>query len=76
MAGALGVRLGGRNVYRGRTEDRPVLGDGPRPDVADIRRAVRLSAAIGGAALVLAAGQALAAPVRRRRATNRLRARA
>ena len=31
MAGALGVRLGGRNVYFGRSETRPFLGDGPRP---------------------------------------------
>ncbi|MDO9409600.1 CobD/CbiB family cobalamin biosynthesis protein, partial [Patulibacter sp.] len=38
FAGALGVRLGGRNVYGGRVEDRPVLGDGPgarEPGAAD-----------------------------------------
>lgn len=66
MAGALGVRLGGRNVYSGRVENRPELGDGRRPDGDDIRRAARLSAAVGTAALVLCAGYALARPWRRR----------
>ncbi len=37
MAGALGVRLGGRNVYHGRVEDRPTLGFGPLPRPADVR---------------------------------------
>jgi adenosylcobinamide-phosphate synthase len=58
MAGALGVRLGGRNVYSGRVEERPILGDGPLPGAADIRRAAALSAAAGLAALGLAAGAA------------------
>jgi adenosylcobinamide-phosphate synthase len=65
MAGALGVRLGGRNVYQGRVEERPVLGDGRPPAVADIRRAARLSAVVGAAALALAVGHAAAAPSRR-----------
>ena len=43
FAAALGVSLGGVNVYPYGIEDRPRLGDGPPPDVADIRRAVRLS---------------------------------
>ncbi|WP_233491100.1 cobalamin biosynthesis protein [Blastococcus sp. TBT05-19] len=43
LAGALGIRLGGRNVYGGRVEDRPPLGDGPAPARADVVRAVRLS---------------------------------
>jgi adenosylcobinamide-phosphate synthase len=60
MAGALGVRLGGRNVYFGRTETRPFLGDGPRPKAAHLRRAARLSGAVGVAALALAAGLAAA----------------
>jgi len=42
FAGALGRRLGGRNVYGGRAEARPALGAGPVPDVADIGRAVAL----------------------------------
>jgi adenosylcobinamide-phosphate synthase len=65
MAGALGVRLGGRNVYQGRVEVRPTLGDGraARPD--DIRRATRISAAVGVVALGLTAGHVLARPARR-----------
>lgn len=42
FAGALGLRLGGRSVYGGRVEDRPVLGSGVAPRVADIARATRL----------------------------------
>ena len=61
MAGALGVRLGGRNVYAGRAEERPTLGAGRRPAVLDIRRSARLSAAVGAATAVLAAGFALRA---------------
>jgi adenosylcobinamide-phosphate synthase len=59
MAGALGVRLGGRNIYFGRTETRPLLGDGPRPSAVHLRRAARLSGAAGLGAAVLAAGVAL-----------------
>jgi adenosylcobinamide-phosphate synthase len=60
MAGALGVRLGGRNIYFGRRETRPFLGDGPRPSATDLRRAARLSGAVGLGALALAAATALA----------------
>jgi adenosylcobinamide-phosphate synthase len=60
MAGALGVRLGGRNVYGSRVEDRPELGDGPRPGTADIARAVRLSRAVWLSAAALAAAARLA----------------
>jgi len=59
MAGALRVRLGGRNVYFGRTETRPLLGDGPRPSAGDLRRAARISGAVGIGAAGLAAGVAL-----------------
>jgi adenosylcobinamide-phosphate synthase len=65
MAGALGVRLGGRNVYFGRVEVRPFLGDGPRPEARHIRRAARLSAAVGLAALGVAVAYALGARPRR-----------
>jgi adenosylcobinamide-phosphate synthase len=67
FAGALGVRLGGRNVYSGRIEERPVLGEGPRPTVPDIRRAAHLSALVGAGAVVLCAGRLLwrARPYRR-----------
>jgi adenosylcobinamide-phosphate synthase len=61
MAGALGVRLGGRNVYHGRCETRPFLGDGPRPEARHIRRATRLSTAVGIAALGVAALATVAA---------------
>lgn len=64
FAGALGVRLGGRNSYAGRVEDRPVLGAGPVPAVADIRRAARLSRAVG----LLAGGLAVAGAAVPRRA--------
>jgi|SRR5438067_6367723 len=55
FAGALGIRLGGRNSYGGRVEDRGTLGDGPAPGVDDLRRAVRLSRATGLLALAIAA---------------------
>ena len=61
-AGALGLRLGGRNVYGSRVEDRPVLGSGRRPEVADIRRAVRLSRPVWLAAAALAVAVRLARP--------------
>jgi adenosylcobinamide-phosphate synthase len=65
MAGALGVRLGGRNVYAGRVEDRPLLGLGPSPSPVDIRRAARLSGVVGVSALVLCVGHVLYRPRRR-----------
>jgi adenosylcobinamide-phosphate synthase len=66
FAGALGVRLGGTNVYAGHTEHRGLLGDGGEPGPADIRRAVRLSRLIGVAATLVAA--LAARPSRRRHA--------
>ncbi|HEY0537098.1 MAG TPA: cobalamin biosynthesis protein [Actinoallomurus sp.] len=56
FAGALGVRLGGVNVYQSRVEHRPELGDGRPPETGDIRRAVRLSRAVTLATAALAAG--------------------
>jgi adenosylcobinamide-phosphate synthase len=56
FAGALGVRLGGRNVYGARVEERPALGDGASPGPADIERAVRLSLAVGAVCALAAAG--------------------
>ena len=41
-AGALGVQLGGRNVYFNRVEERGLLGDGPRPTATELRKAARL----------------------------------
>jgi adenosylcobinamide-phosphate synthase len=60
LAGALGIRLGGRNVYGSRVEERPPLGDGQPPVRGDIRRATRLSRAVWTAAAVLGAAARLA----------------
>lgn len=61
MAGVLGVRLGGRNVYFGRSEVRPFLGDGPRPGARHLKRAAQVSGAVGVAALALSAAYPLTA---------------
>ena len=66
FAGALGRTLGGRLSYAGRVEDRPLLGDGPAPEVADIARAARLSAAVTVAAGALAVGTRLVLDMARR----------
>jgi adenosylcobinamide-phosphate synthase len=58
FAAALDLRLGGRNVYAGRIEDRPHLGTGRAPTAEDVARATRLSrdvTAALAAVLVLAA---------------------
>jgi adenosylcobinamide-phosphate synthase len=60
FAGALGVRLGGRNVYHGEVDDRGVLGDGRTVQAGDIARAARLSRAVSvGAVLLALAGSLL-----------------
>jgi adenosylcobinamide-phosphate synthase len=59
FAGALGVRLGGVNVYGSRVEHRPELGDGRPPEPDDIARAVRLSRTVTLAAALLAVGARL-----------------
>jgi adenosylcobinamide-phosphate synthase len=41
-AGALHLRLGGPTCYDGITHTRPHFGDGPRPQAADLDRALRL----------------------------------
>ncbi|GAA2268179.1 cobalamin biosynthesis protein [Nonomuraea roseoviolacea subsp. roseoviolacea] len=53
FAGALGVTLGGANVYGGRIEHRPTMGDGRKPGVGDVRPAVRLARMVGFAASAL-----------------------
>ncbi|MDT8912134.1 cobalamin biosynthesis protein [Amycolatopsis sp. PS_44_ISF1] len=58
FAGALDLRLGGTNSYGGEVERRGTLGDGRAPEPADLRRAVRLSRAVGIAALAVAAAVA------------------
>ena len=64
FAGALGVRLGGTNVYEGVTETRPGLGEGRAPEPHDARRAIRLSRAVTVAATALAVLIALTRPRR------------
>ncbi len=64
FAGALGIRLGGTNVYAGVAEARPELGDGRAPEPADVRRAIRLSRVVTAAATGLAVLIALARPRR------------
>lgn len=58
-AGALDVRLGGVNVYAGRVEERPPLGDGRVPTAHDVRRAARLVTIVtwagAGAAVAMSA---------------------
>ena len=54
FAAALGVRLGGTNVYGGVAEARPGLGEGRAPDPEDIRHAIMLSRAVTGCATALA----------------------
>ncbi len=70
-AAALGVQLGGPLRYGGRHEDRPRLGDGPRPTPADISRARRLVdrvelAVVGLCLAVWAAGRTTARRTARR----------
>lgn len=65
MAGALGCRLGGTLRYGDRTEDRPMLGDGPRPGPTHLEDAIDLAdrteqlliAALGGLGAVLGVGR-------------------
>jgi adenosylcobinamide-phosphate synthase len=63
-AGALGVRLGGRNEYGTRVEDRPVLGGSGKPATsADIGRAIRLSRGVTAAAAAACAALAVTTKV-------------
>jgi adenosylcobinamide-phosphate synthase len=59
-AGALGIQLGGTTRYEFGDEQRPHLGAGRPPTVADLRRMIRLSRLLGAAAAGLAV--AIAAP--------------
>lgn len=60
FAGALGVTLGGRNVYDGVEEDRGELGFGPPPRPSDLARANRLAFAVSAGAAVLSMAVAFA----------------
>ena len=72
FAGALGVTLGGTNVYGTRVEHRARLGDGPAPTAYDIARARRLARRLGLSALVTAAGVSAAAAGVRSRPASRI----
>ena len=67
-AGALGVQLGGKNVYYGgRVEQRGLLGDGPRPRPDHVQAAAGLVTkvswtAVGSAAVCLLVGATLRGP--------------
>jgi adenosylcobinamide-phosphate synthase len=54
FAGGLGIRLGGRNVYDGRPEDRGELGTGRAAEIADIARATRLAGVVSVTGLLVA----------------------
>ena len=73
-AGALNVTLGGRNVYSGgRIEDRGLLGDGPRPEPADARRAAKLLRAVTVGATALASVTLITLAMQSRRHDERNR---
>lgn len=68
FAGALGVRLGGTNLYaENRTEHRAVMGSGRTPVPGDIPAANRLSRRVGLAAVLVAALAAVGLPCHRGR---------
>lgn len=65
FAGALGVRLGGRNTYGGVVEDRGELGFGSAPAPADLTRANRLALAVSAGAAAVTVALALSLGRRR-----------
>ena len=66
FAAALGVTLGGVNRYGDRVEERPAMGNGPPPSIAEIEAAVRLTSDIRSV-LVLGLGAWELARRRRRK---------
>ncbi|HEX3931100.1 MAG TPA: cobalamin biosynthesis protein [Nocardioides sp.] len=59
FAGSLGIRLGGRNRYADRPEERARLGDGRAPGSGDIARAAALARRVGHEAAVVCCVAAL-----------------
>ena len=55
FAGALGLTLGGTNIYAGVVDDRPRLGHGKAAEVGDIAQANRLSRVVQIVAVLVAA---------------------
>ncbi|WP_127783417.1 cobalamin biosynthesis protein [Rhodococcus sp. X156] len=74
-AGALGVQLGGATPYPYGVQQRPLLGHGAAPTVADLRRAVRLSRLVQGGAVLASAALAVAVGQGGDRLRGRLRLR-
>ena len=72
FAGALGVRLGGRNVYEGQAEDRGTLGDGRRVTVGDIGPALTLATLVSAGSLAVAVAVRVGIAAGGRRAGQRL----
>jgi len=70
VAAALGVELGGTLRYGDRIEERPRLGAGPRPEPADIGRAIALVDQVELLLAALLIAPAAVRPARRRRATR------
>jgi adenosylcobinamide-phosphate synthase len=66
MAGALGVGLGGPAAYDGVMVDRPRLGDGRRPAIEDLDRALTLYRRACGLLILLVGAAELAVGGRRR----------
>lgn len=65
FAGALGLQLGGVNLYYGnRREDRVLMGDGRAPVPADVPGAVRLARRVSAGAMLVAALYCLRREVR------------
>ena len=69
-AGALGVSIGGSNIYDGTSEDRGTLGDGRPAAVGDLERAVRLSQAVGLGGILTAVSVAAGAAALRQKRTG------
>ncbi|MDT3446247.1 cobalamin biosynthesis protein [Pseudofrankia sp. BMG5.37] len=67
FAGALGITLGGTNVYEGELETRGRLGDGSPPRGADVARSGDLAVAVAAAGVAVSAlvGAALTGACRR-----------
>jgi len=71
FAAALGLALGGRNLYSNRVEIRPTLGTGRAAEAADIGRAVALLRDVTLALATLLGGAALGARAARSRAREK-----
>lgn len=66
FAGALGVQLGGPTTYAAGVTERPTIGRGRQPELADVERAARLSRDVQLALAALAALPVAVSLVRRR----------